>query len=152
MAPEPTPRRRPRAAAGPWRLAWRRLRRNRVALAFRGLFVLIVVFSLAAPLWADQVAHTGPNATHTLDKVTVDGEKREVVDPERQPIGPLWFEADGSFFLGADGGLGRDEMVRLMYGGRTSLFVGFPAALITTILSAPSSACSPATTGAGPTP
>ena len=122
------------ADSGPWRLALRRLRRNRVALGFLGLFVAIVVFVLAAPLWADHVAHTGPNATHTLEKVTVDGEKREVVNPEGKPIGPQWFGADGKFFLGADSRLGRDEMVRLMYGGRTSLIVGVVSALITTIL------------------
>ena len=122
--------------AGPWRLALRRLRRNKTALAFLGLFVLIVVFCMAAPLWATQVADTGPNATHTLEKVTVDGEKREVVNPEGKPIGPLWFGAGGKFFLGADGRLGRDEMVRLMYGGRTSLLIGIVAALITTLLAA----------------
>ncbi len=109
----------------PWYLAYRRLLRNRVALAFLGLFVLIVVFVLAAPLWANDVAHTGPNTTHTLEKVTVDGEERDVVTPDGTPIGPVWFGAGGKFFLGADGRLGRDEMVRLMYGGRTSLFIGF---------------------------
>ncbi len=122
------------AADGPWRLAWRRLRRNRVALAFGGLFVLIVLFSLAAPIWASHVAHTGPNATHTLQKLEVSGEKREVVSPSGKPIGPQWLEAGGRFFLGADGRLGRDEMVRLMYGGRTSLLVGFSAALLTTLV------------------
>ena len=119
---------------GPWRLAWRRLRRNRVALAFGGLFVAIVLFCLAAPLWADEVAHTGPNDTHTLGKVEVDGESREVVNREGKPLGPQWLEAGGRFFLGADGRLGRDEMVRLMYGGRTSLLIGFAAALLTTLL------------------
>jgi peptide/nickel transport system permease protein len=118
----------------PWYLAYRRLRRNRIALAFGALFALIVVFSLAAPLWANGVADTGPNATHTLEKVEVDGETREVVNPEGRPVGPLWLGAGGKFFLGADGRLGRDEMVRLMYGGRTSLFVGIVAALITTLL------------------
>jgi peptide/nickel transport system permease protein len=118
----------------PWYLAYRRLRRNRVALAFGGLFLAIVVFVLAAPLWANQVAETGPNDTHTLEKVAVDGETREVVNPEGKPVGPLWLGAGGKFFLGADGRLGRDEMVRLMYGGRTSLFVGIVAALITTLL------------------
>jgi len=122
------------AGAGPWRLALRRLRRNRVALAFLGLFVAIVAFVLAAPLWANEVAHTGPNATHTLAKITVDGEKRDVVSPEGRPIGPVWLGAGGRFFLGADSRLGRDEMVRLMYGGRTSLLIGIASALITTVL------------------
>ena len=131
---QPPPALAPAAGRGPWRLAWGRLRRNRVALVFLGLFVLIVVFCLAAPLWANEVAHTGPNATHTLEKIEVGGEKREVVDRAGLPIGPVWLGAEGRFFLGADGRLGRDEMVRLMYGGRTSLFIGLTAALITTIL------------------
>jgi peptide/nickel transport system permease protein len=125
-----------RGAAGrnPWELALRRLLRNRVALAALALFVLIVACCLAAPLWANQVAETGPNQNHTLEKITVDGEQREVVDPAGEPIGPQWLEAGGKFFLGADGHLGRDEMVRLLYGGRASLFIGVLAAVITTIL------------------
>ncbi len=95
---------------------------------------MIVIFVLAAPLWADDVARTGPNSTHTLEKITVNGEKRDVVSPEGQPIGPVFLGASGKFFLGADSRLGRDEMVRLMYGGRTSLFIGLLSALITTIL------------------
>ena len=119
---------------GPWRLALRRFLRSRLAVAFLGLFFLIVVFVLAAPLWANHVAHSGPNETHTLQKIKVDGETREVVTPEGKPIGPQWFGAGGEFFLGADSRLGRDEMVRLMYGGRTSLFIGLVSGLITTIL------------------
>ncbi len=134
MASEPNAEVTPAAAAGPWRLAWRRLRRNRVALGFLGLFVLIVVFTLAAPFWAGEVAHTGPNKTHTLERIEVDGEVREVVNREGKPIGPQWFEAGGKFFLGADGRLGRDEMVRLMYGGRMSLFIGIVSALVTVVL------------------
>ena len=135
MASEPNAEEAAPAAAGsPWRLAWRRLRRNRVALAFGGLFVLIVLFCLAAPLWANDVAHTGPNDTNTLGKVEVGGEKPRSRQPRGKPIGPQWLEAGGRFFLGADGRLGRDEMVRLMYGGRTSLFIGFAATLITTLL------------------
>jgi peptide/nickel transport system permease protein len=134
VASEPNVEAAPAAAGGPWRIAWRRLRRNRVALAFLGVFVLIVVFCLAAPLWASEVAHTGPNKTHTVKKIQAGGEEREVVNREGRPIGPQWFEAGGRFFLGADGRLGRDEMVRLMYGGRTSLEIGFAAALLTTLL------------------
>lgn len=134
MASEPNAEAGP-AGGSPWRLAIRRLRRNRVALASGGLLVLIVLFVLAAPLWANHVADTGPNETHTLEKIEVDGERREVVNVEGQPIGPVWLGADGKFFLGADGRLGRDEMVRLMYGGRASLLIGFSAALLTTVLS-----------------
>jgi peptide/nickel transport system permease protein len=122
------------AGYGPWRLALRRFLRNRVAVGFLILFFLIVAFVLAAPLWANHVADTGPNETHTLQKLHVNGETREVVTPEGKPIGPQWFEAGGKFFLGADSRLGRDEMVRLMYGGRTSLLIGFVSGLITTFI------------------
>jgi peptide/nickel transport system permease protein len=124
----------PSAERGPWSLALRRFLRNRLAVAFLGLFVLIVVFVMAAPLWADHVAHTGPNEEHTVEQITVDGEKKDVVSVEGKPIGPQWFGAGGKFFLGADSRLGRDEMVRLMYGGRTSLQIGITAALIATIV------------------
>ena len=122
------------AGAGPWRLALRRFLHNRVALAAVAILGLIVLFVLAAPLWAEHVAGTGPNQEHTLDTVSVDGEKRNVVSVEGEPIGPQWFAAGGEFFLGADSRLGRDEMVRLMYGGRTSLLVGIGSALATTLL------------------
>jgi peptide/nickel transport system permease protein len=122
------------AGHSPWYLAYRRLRGNRLALASLALFVLIVLFVMAAPLWANHVADTGPNTTHTTEKISVDGEQREVVDLEGKPIGPVWFGAGGKFFLGADSGLGRDEMVRLMYGGRTSVFIALTAAVITTLL------------------
>jgi peptide/nickel transport system permease protein len=118
---------------GPWYLAYKRFLRNRLAMAFLVLFALIIVFVLAAPLWAHDVAHTGPNQTHTLEKLHYGGEAHDVVNPAGQPIGPVWFQAGGKFFLGADSRLGRDEMVRLMYGGRVSLFIGIVSGLITTI-------------------
>jgi peptide/nickel transport system permease protein len=118
----------------PWYLAYRRLRANPVALASAGLFVAIVVFVLAAPLWANRVADTGPDKPHTLERIEVGGEKRDVVSPDGTPIEPVWLGADGKFFLGADGRLGRDEMVRLMYGGRTSLLISIAAAILTTLL------------------
>ena len=128
------PGRGPARGRGPWRIAHRRLRSNRAAPAALGLFIAIVAFVLAAPLWANEVAQTGPNATHTVEKIEVDGERRDVVSPDGTPIGPVFLGAGGKFFLGADGRLGRDEMVRLMYGGRTSLLIGIAAALLTTVL------------------
>ena len=114
----------------PWQLAGIRLRRNRFAIAFGVLFVLIVVFCLAAPLWADHVAHTGPNQNHITDQVLVGGQLTDVVAPDGTPLGP---GLRGRYLLGADQN-GRDVMVRLMYGGRTSIYIGVLAALITTVL------------------
>jgi peptide/nickel transport system permease protein len=119
---------------GPWRLGLRRLRRNKVAIAFGLLFVLLVLSCLAAPLWANHVAHTTPEENHLSDTIVVDGEKTNVVGLDGVPIGPQYLKADGEFFLGADPN-GRDIMVRLLYGGRNSLMIGVVAALMTTILS-----------------
>jgi peptide/nickel transport system permease protein len=124
-----------RQAGGPWVIAWRRLRRNKFALFALFVFFLILIACLLAPVWANHVAHTGPNTTHTLEKLHEGSEVKEVVEPSGKAIGPQWFAAGGKFFLGADGHLGRDEMVRLLYGGRASLFIGIVAAIITTVLS-----------------
>jgi peptide/nickel transport system permease protein len=105
---------------GPYQLAWRRLRRNKVALAFGGLFLLIVVLCLLAPVYANDIAHTGPNDQH-IDKA---------LNSVGLPIGPTWHSR---FFLGADD-VGRDVAVRLLYGGRNSLQVGAEATLITIVL------------------
>ena len=116
---------------GPWRLGLRRLRRNKVALFFGFVFVLLVLACAAAPLWANHVAHTSPIENHLSDQIMVDGKKTNVVSLDGVPIGPTW---RGEFFLGADRN-GRDVMVRLLYGGRNSLVIGIVAALITTLLS-----------------
>jgi peptide/nickel transport system permease protein len=114
----------------PSRLALRRLRRNRAALAFGGLFLLIVVVCLLAPVYAHDVAHTGPNAEHINEQIRVGHRMVNVVSLIGVPTGPTWH---GRFLLGADSN-GRDLAVRLLYGGRTSLAVGAAATLITVVL------------------
>ena len=103
------------------------MRRNRTALAFGGLFLLVVLACLLAPVYAKHVAHTTPSANHLTDQVRVDGELRDVVSVQGIPIGPTWH---GRFFLGADAN-GRDVAVRLLYGGRNSLEIAAVATLIT---------------------
>src|SRR5262245_10483680 len=65
----------------PWYLAYLRLRRNKLALAFGALFVLIVLFCLAAPLWSKYVADTGPNDTHLgeTDTIEINGNPTDIV-------------------------------------------------------------------------
>ncbi len=129
----------------PWFLAWRRLRRNYIAFAFLGIFLLVLLACALAPVYARHVAHSGPNANHILEIVNVHGVRTPVVSQggyiEKKsgkpcttggsdcvlvsaiPIAPTWFSGGGRFVLGADAN-GRDIAVRLLYGGRTSLIVG----------------------------
>jgi peptide/nickel transport system permease protein len=135
----------------PWYLAWRRLRRNYVAFAFLGVFLLVLLACALAPVYASHVAHTSPSANHVLETVTIDGKQVPVVSAggyidkktgkpcvvsgpgcvllSAIPIGPTWFSAGGKFVLGADSN-GRDVAVRLLYGGRNSLIVGIGSTTI----------------------
>ena len=74
----------------PWRLALRRLRRDRVSLAFGVLFVALVLGALAAPIWASAVADREPNRTNETGQIEVDGKPVNVVSLDGVPIGPQW--------------------------------------------------------------
>ena len=125
----------------PWLLAWRRLRRNYVAIGFFFLFVAIVVLCLCAPLYAHHVAHTGPNTGHLGETFTRDGKQVHIVSKGGFvngqfiaggiPVGPQLWHAGGKYVFGADG-QGRDVAVRLLYGGLNSLLVGIGSAVICT--------------------
>jgi peptide/nickel transport system permease protein len=126
----------------PWLLAWRRLRRNYVALGFLSLFVLIVILcSLAGP-YAHDIAKTGPNDNHLGETFVRDGRQVQVVSKGGFiggefkaggiPVGPQLWHAGGKYVFGADT-QGRDVAVRLLYGGINSLKVGIGSALICTL-------------------
>jgi peptide/nickel transport system permease protein len=123
---------------GPWRTSLGQLRRNRVAMASLVGIVVVVLACLAAPLFAQHVAHTDPFTSQISATTVVGGRTVPVLRPSTTglglgvtPIGPTWDPAH--YFLGADN-QGRDVMARLLYGGRTSLFIGFTAALLTCAL------------------
>jgi peptide/nickel transport system permease protein len=130
----------------PWYLAWRRLRRNYVALFALLVFLFIVICCSLAPFYAHHVAHTGPNAIHADEQVRVSGKLTPVVSGGAvynaktntfevrrvHYLGPTWWHANGRFVLGADS-LGRDVAVRLLYGGVNSLKIGIGSALICTL-------------------
>ena len=114
----------------PYRLALRRLWRNKVALAFGGLFILIVALCLLAPVYSQDVAHIGPNYGNVTSQIRVGGKLEYVLSLQGIPIGPTW--DIHHYFLGADSN-GRDVAVRLLYGGRSSIYIGFVAMLITMV-------------------
>ena len=101
---------------GPWQLAWGRLRRDPVAVISAATLALIAVAALAAPLVAHAVGH-GPDDQYHDIGVTTAG----------LPVGP-----NRTFLLGTDN-LGRDLLVRILYGARISLLVGVVATLLATV-------------------
>ena len=116
---------------GPYKLAWRRLKRNRVALAFGVLFLVLLALCLLAPVYSHDIAHIGPNDENITGTIVVGGKTETIVNPSTAiGIGPTW---QSRYFFGADGN-GRDIAVRLLYGGRTSLEIGAIATLITMII------------------
>jgi peptide/nickel transport system permease protein len=118
----------------PWALAGRRLWRNRIAMAALGLFLLIVVMCLAAPLYAHYVAHVNPFTPNLNGTTVLNGKVVPVMQQGggtlklgETPIGPTWDPYH--YALGADD-LGRDVAALLLYGGRSSLLIGIGSAVI----------------------
>ena len=85
-------------------LAWARFRRHRVAVGAAIVLVLLLTACLAAPLLAPY-PYTEQDLSSTF------------TGPNR------------TYWLGTDS-LGRDQLSRLLYGGRVSLAVGFGVALV----------------------
>ncbi len=133
-------------ALSPSRLAWRRLRRDRAALV-SGCFLIALLFAVlpGGPLLGTAVGH-GPNDLFPY-----------AVDVSLKPTGPWSFVPDTStvpdidpetftqspppagtgktlLILGADSSLGRDELERLLYGGRVSLTVALGATLLALLI------------------
>ncbi|MGH3131322.1 MAG: ABC transporter permease, partial [Gaiellaceae bacterium] len=105
-------------ARGYWEQVWRRFRRDRVAIGSAIFIVLLILTCFLGAVIAERLLGHGP------DDLFFDG-----VDDRLIPRGP-WSHVTNPetgetqlFILGADSALGRDEFLRLLYGGRVSLEV-----------------------------
>ena len=94
----------------PLQLAWARLKRDKVSLACMVVIVLLVLMAVFANLLSDLIGHP-PNEQY----------RDKGLKPNGLPVAP-----GGFFILGGDG-LGRDILVRIIYGARVSLLVGVVA-------------------------
>jgi peptide/nickel transport system permease protein len=105
-------------ARGYWEQVWRRFKRDRVAIGSFFFIVLLVLACFPGAVLAETLLGHGP------DDLFFDG-----VDERLIPRGPLSHVTNPDtgeqelFVLGADSALGRDEFLRLLYGGRVSLEV-----------------------------
>ena len=109
--------REPIQGRGPWALAWRRLRKDKVAMISLVVILLIVLMAICAPLIAHLTGHP-PNTQY----------RDTGLDESGLPVAP-----NSEFWLGTDE-LGRDVLVRIAYGARISLLVGVTATILIVIL------------------
>ncbi len=123
--------------AGPWRTAWRDLRRNKVAMGSLVVLLIIVVACIAAPLYESSIAHTDAFTSNVAGTITINGQTVSVLEPSTEglglgvnPIGPTW---TAQYFLGSDN-QGRDVASRILYGGRNTLIIGFASAILCCVL------------------
>ena len=111
-------------ARGYWEQVWRRFKRDKVALASIVFLVVLVIACFPGAAFAES------RLGHSPDDIFFDG-----VDDRLIPVGPWSYVTHPLtgerqlFILGADGTLGRDLFLRLLYGGRVSLEVAVLATL-----------------------
>ncbi|HEX4569864.1 MAG TPA: ABC transporter permease, partial [Dongiaceae bacterium] len=118
----------------------RKLVADRAAMGALGLFVLIVLLCVAAPLYAEYIAHTDPFTSNIDGTTIVDGQSVALIEPSTEglglgsvPLGPTWDIRN--YFLGADA-QGRDVASRLLYGGRNSLLIAGTSTILCLVLAA----------------
>jgi peptide/nickel transport system permease protein len=100
-----------------WQLTWRRLLHDKVAMASIIVILVVAVLAIIAPVFASLTGH-GATATFPNSGETSAG----------LPVPP----GTHSFILGTDS-VGRDLLIRILYGARISLFVGVLTTLIATV-------------------
>jgi peptide/nickel transport system permease protein len=132
---------------GPWRLAWLRLRRDR--WSFGALIVLLTIFFLCFFGGAIATALVGHNGVDLFPYATNDSLRavgpwthlpslhNGVYDQYDNLVAPPKGTPTTLFVLGADGPLGRDELIRLLDGGRTSLEIAILGALVALVVGVP---------------
>lgn len=113
------------------RLAWRRFRNDRGAMASLAAVVLVLLIVIAG----------GPIAAKILGH-EADAIFPDAIDEMLRPVGPWTYVADPAsptgekalLPLGADGVTARDELLRLLYGGRVSLLVAGGGTLLAMLI------------------
>jgi ABC-type dipeptide/oligopeptide/nickel transport system permease subunit len=111
------------------RIAWTRLKRDKVALTGGVFVVFIILVAVFAPLIVKLLGHP-PNDFHQHTK--------GLLDPYTggMPTGKFG-GVSRQFLFGVEPGNGRDIFSRVVYGSRISLGIGFGATLLTISIGVP---------------
>jgi peptide/nickel transport system permease protein len=117
-------------ARSAWQQFWGRFRRDKVALVSGVFLILLVLSAVFGSILVEKLTGHAPDQQFPYG-LSIDG----------IPLSPAqWDQPEAAnrqyFLLGTDR-LGRDILVRLLYGGRISLFVAFSATLTTLLVGVP---------------
>ena len=103
-------------------IAWRRLRRDRVAIGGGVVVVLLILMAVFAPVLVGWLGHP-PNDFH-----------QNLVSADTQmPIGG-WGGISRDFLFGVEPVNGRDLFSRILYGARISLIIAFFATMLSVLI------------------
>jgi len=106
----------------PGRIAWDRLKRDKVALAGGAVVILLIFAAIFAPVLTALLGHP------------IDEPHPDQIDPDlglpRGALGGM----SGDYLLGVDPTFGRDVFSRILYGARISLLVAFLAATVSVVI------------------
>jgi peptide/nickel transport system permease protein len=104
------------------RIAWERLKRDKLALTGGVVVIALILIAVYAPLLANLVGQD-PDAYH-----------ENLIDPLfGTPTGSLG-GISGDHLLGVEPVNGRDIFARILYGARISLLVGFLSAIVAVVI------------------
>jgi peptide/nickel transport system permease protein len=103
-------------------IAWRRLKKDKVAIAGAIVVIILIILAILAPVLSKVFGH--PLDEYHIDKIdTAIG----------TPLGKFG-GISTHFLLGVEPLTGRDVFTRILFGAQTSLSVAFLSALVSTVL------------------
>jgi len=105
-------------------IAWRRLKRDKVAMAGAAVLIFLILVAVFAPLIVKALGHP-PDEFH-----------QDLVDTEMGTLGPkgAWGGISWDYLFGVEPVNGRDLFSRVVYGSRISLLIAFLATLLSVII------------------
>lgn len=115
-----------RTGRSPGRVAWDRLKKDKLAIVCFSIVIFFVLVAVFAPLWVS-LQSVDPTTGLKADPSTTN---TKLVDINGSPT----IGTSAAHWLGVEPRLGRDLFARWAYGARPSLVIGFVAAAASTII------------------
>ena len=122
-----------------WQLAWRRIRRSKVAMISLSIIVLLLLIAILAPLLT-KIEGQNPTTFHNTPSVIDNGQGHTDslgLPTPGHAVGlplPGYMYPSWTHWLGVEPVNGRDIFARMVYGARVSLTIALLATLVSVVL------------------